>query len=101
MKTRKIQLELSEHTFAALEVLAVGLHLQSGNELTEQWEGYNRTNDDFAPAVRQLLVQIANLTSTGVLRSGSWERDVVDSLTGWDGTFNRGMFSECIKDEFK
>ncbi|EMC9392928.1 hypothetical protein VO419_004801 [Vibrio parahaemolyticus] len=101
MKTRKIQLELHEHTFAALEALAVGLHLQEGNEIDKDWEGYDKTKDDFAPAVRKLLVQIANSVSTGVVRPGAWERSVVDSLTGWDGTFNRGMLAECIKDDFK
>ena len=85
MKTKKIQLELNEHTFAALEVLAVGLYLQEGKELTEEWKGYNKTKDDFSPAVRDLLVQISDSISTGVVRSGSWERGVVDSLTflGW------------------
>ncbi|EGR3179507.1 hypothetical protein LCX91_004942 [Vibrio parahaemolyticus] len=101
MKTRKIQLELHEHTFAALEALAFGLHIQDGNEITEEWKGYNKSKDDFSPAVRELLVQIANSVSTGVVRPGSWERGVVDSLTGWDGTFNRGMLAECIKDDFK
>ncbi|MDO6543481.1 hypothetical protein [Photobacterium sanguinicancri] len=101
MKTRKMQLELNEHTFAALEVLAVGLHLQENNVLDKNWDGYDEKNDDFSPAVRALLVRMSNSVSTGVVRSGSWEREVVDSLTGWDGTFNRGMFAECIKDDFK
>lgn len=100
MKTRTIQLELSEHTFAVLEVLAFGLYLQEGNDKVLSWEGYDKKKDDFAPAVKGLLVQVSNSLSTGVVRPNSWERDVVDSLTGWDGTFNRGMFAECIKDDF-
>ncbi|MER0268412.1 hypothetical protein ABRZ87_08500 [Vibrio vulnificus] len=101
MKTKKIHLELHEHTFAALEVLAFGLYLQDGNQISDEWKGYDKANDDFSPAVCDLLVQIANSVSTGVVRPSSWERDVVDSLTGWDGTFNRGMLAECIKDDFK
>lgn len=101
MKTRKVQLELNEHTFAVLETLAVGLHLQENNELDENWDGYDKKKDDFAPAVRALLVRMSNSVSTGVVRPASWERQVVDSLTGWDGTFNRGMLAECVKDDFK
>lgn len=46
-----------------------------------------------------LIVDIAGSIATGVLRPGSWERGVVDSLTGSQGTYNEGMLSESIKDE--
>ncbi|MEF1204334.1 hypothetical protein [Photobacterium damselae] len=48
-----------------------------------------------------MLADIAGSIATGVRRPGSWERSVVDSLTGWQGTYNAGMLSELIKDEIK
>ncbi len=101
MKTRKLQIELSEHTFAYLEMLAYGLAVERKDlpENIKEWKGFDKSKDDFAPAVRKLIVEMCNSVSTGVSRPASWEREVVGSLTGWDGTFNRGMLAECIKAE--
>lgn len=95
-KTKKIMLELDEQTFAKLELLAFGLHLED-EELTPL--KHDKKKDDFAPMVKDLLVGIADSLADGVMRSGAWEHDVVRSLTGWQGTYNPGMAAECIKDE--
>ncbi|MCG9785410.1 hypothetical protein L1D52_24175 [Vibrio brasiliensis] len=101
METRKLQIEISAETFAFLEMLAYGLHIENSpeGEGVSEWEGYDKRKDDFAPAVRNLIQDIAGQIATGVRRPGAWEREVVDSLTGWQGTFNRGMLADCIKDE--
>lgn len=104
-KTRKLVVELPESTFAYLEMLAFGLELESREHLSEDkqdmsdWDGFDKAKNDFAPAVRELLVSVANSVATGVARPGSWERGVVDSLTMWQGTYNKGMLAECIKEE--
>ncbi|MGR5116982.1 hypothetical protein [Photobacterium damselae] len=96
---RKLQIELSDETFAYLEMLAFGLELEENNEVKEDWEGFNKQKNDFSPAVRSLLVDIADSIATGVSRPGSWERQVVDQLTGWNGTYNKAMLADCIKEE--
>lgn len=104
VKTRKLQIELSEDTFAYLEMLAFGLAIERGEDPASKgndWKGFDKQRDDFGPAVRELLQSVANSVSTGVARPGAWEREIVDSLTGWEGTFNRGMLAECIKDDVK
>ncbi|MFZ3467356.1 hypothetical protein [Vibrio harveyi] len=98
--TRKLQIELSDKTFAYLEMLAFGLELErTGKDDLSDWKGFDKQRNDFGPGVRELLQEIAGSIATGVDRPGSWERGVVDSLTGWQGTYNKGMLSECIKDE--
>jgi hypothetical protein len=98
--TRKLQIELSDETFAYLEMLAFGLELErTGKDDLSDWKGFDKQRNDFGPGVRELLREIAGSIATGVDRSGSWERSVVDSLTGWQGTYNKGMLAECIKDE--
>ena len=101
MITRKLQIELDEKTFAYLELLAFGIHIESGQESEDitKWSGHDKKRDDFGPAVRELIQEIAGSIASGVRRPGSWEREVVGSLTGWQGTLNRGMLAECIKDE--
>lgn len=98
---RKLQIELDETTFAYLEMLAFGLQLERKPESEDiaEWSGFDKKRNDFAPGVRELIVDVANSLAAGVRRPGAWEREVVDSLTGWQGTFNPGMLSECIKDE--
>lgn len=96
---KKIMLELDDHTFAFLEMLAIGLELQENDTIDPSWNGFSQKYDDFSPAVRLLITNIANSVATGVRRSGSWEREVVDQLTGWDGTYNKGLLSELIRDE--
>ena len=97
--SRKLQIELSDETFAYLEMLAFGLELEANGTVDEDWKGFNKEKNDFSPAVRSLIVDIAGAIATGVRRPGSWERGVVDSLTGWQGTYNKGMLAESIKDE--
>lgn len=92
-------LELDDHTFALLEMLAVGLELQQNDSIPADWNGFSEKNNDFTPAVRELIKYISQSLAVGVRRPGSWERGVVDSLTGWDGTFNQGMLNPLIKDE--
>jgi len=94
--TRKLVIELSDHTFQVLEGLAFGLMIEDTEgdperrELRKR-EIWNKTNDDFAPGVRELLTKAAGLMSAGTFRPGCWEREVLASLTGYEGTFNRGM----------
>ncbi|WP_162270746.1 hypothetical protein, partial [Photobacterium aquimaris] len=95
----KIMLELDDKTFAFLEMLAVGLELEANDKIDADWKGFNKEKNDFSPAVRALLVNIANSVATGVRRSGSWEREIVDSLTGWQGTYNKMTLADCIKEE--
>ncbi len=98
--SRKLQIELSDETFAYLEMLAFGLEVErSEKDDLGDWKGFDKQKNDFGPAVRELLQEIAGSVATGVRRSGSWERSVVDSLTGWQGTYNRGMLADCIKNE--
>ncbi|CCN92053.1 conserved protein of unknown function (plasmid) [Vibrio nigripulchritudo SFn27] len=98
--TRKLQIELSDETFAYLEMLAFGLELErTDKDDLSDWKGFDKQRNDFGPGVRELLQEIAGSIATGVDRPGSWERGVVDSLTGWQGTYNKGMLAECIKDE--
>ncbi|HAS6106959.1 TPA: hypothetical protein I7130_21490 [Vibrio vulnificus] len=98
--TRKLQIELSDETFAYLEMLAFGLELErSGKDDLSDWKGFDKHKNDFAPAVRELLQEMADSMAAGVRRPGSWERSYIVSLTGWQGTYNKGMLAECIKDD--
>ena len=99
MNKKKIILNLSEETFQYLEVLAFGLNLEQhdGNQDNKELlNGHNKQNDDFAPLVSRMIEDIAVSLADGVRRPGAWERNVVNSLTGWNGTVNRGMFGELI-----
>lgn len=95
--SRKIVLELNDETFGLLEALAFGLHLEDP-DLNET--GYVKSRDDFGDGVRRLLVDAADSMAAGVRRPGSWERGTVESLTGWQGTYNWGMLADCVKPYF-
>ena len=95
--SKKITIELDEQTFAYLEMLAYGLEIENSGKVDNDWKGFNKAKNDFSPAIRDLLVDVAGSMADGVRRSGSWERGVVDQLTGWNGTYNKGMVSDCIK----
>lgn len=98
--SKKLVLNLSDDAFQHLEVLAFGLNRQHypDQPKNEQLiDGHNKQNDDFGPLVSRLLEGVANSLADGVRRPGSWERGVLDSLTGWDGTINRGMFGDMVK----
>lgn len=103
IKTRKLMIELDERTFALLEVLAFGMKIEEmpeGEEISaDNWDGYDKKKDDFAPAVRSLIEDVAGSLATGVRRPGAWERQTVEMLTGWGGMYNPGMAAECIKEE--
>lgn len=105
IKNRKLMIELDENTFAFLEMLAFGIEIEQRENLPEDkkdmsdWSGFDKKKNDFAPAVRALLENVAGSLATGIRRPGSWERQAVDMLTGWNGTYNRGMLAECIKAE--
>ena len=97
--SKKITLDLDQATFEYLEVLAYGLNqeLYDGDKGNEALlAGYAKEKDDFAPLVSKLLEKIAGSLADGVRSPSSWEREIVDSLTGWDGTVNRGMFGETV-----
>ena len=90
---------LSEDTFQYLEVLAVGLLLEQNpgaDRATLLADKVNKA-DDFVPAVASLLEGIANSFAEGTRRADSWEREVVEKVTGWDGTVNRGMFGDRVE----
>ncbi len=96
---KQITLNLDQATFEYLEVLAYGLNqeLHKGDkENKELLTGHDQEKDDFAPLVSKLLEKISSSLADGVRRPSSWEREIVDSLTGWDGTVNRGMFGETV-----
>lgn len=96
---KKIKLKLDQATFEYLEVLAYGLNQEhhDGNKINDELlAGYDAKNDDFAPLVRQLLEKITLTLAEGVMNPSSWEREVVEALTGWEGTINRGMFGETV-----
>ena len=96
---KEITLNLDQATFEYLEVLAFGLNQEVHNgdkENEDLLAGHDKIKDDFAPLVTKLLEKIADSLADGVRRPNSWEREIVDSLTGWDGTVNRGMFGASI-----
>lgn len=96
---KQIILNLDQATFEYLEVLAYGLnqeHNEGDKENPELMAGFNNDKNDFAPLVSTLLEKIAGSLADGVRNPSSWERNTVDSLTGWDGTVNRGMFGETV-----
>ena len=102
-KPRRLVIELPEHTFQLLEVLCVGMKREDWERWpnSKSWadeleELADKKNDNFAPGVRALVVSLINSLSTGVERSGSWERGCLDSLTGWDGLLIPKMFGELV-----
>lgn len=98
---KKIVLNLSDHTFQHLEALAVGLNRERNeNRDNDDFRaGINKENDDFGPLVSRLLEEVADSLSTGVERSGSWERSTLDSLLGWQGCLVPAMFGELVSKE--
>ena len=96
---RRMTLTLSEDTFQYLEVLAVGLLLERNPNADREMLLQDKVNkaDDFVPAVASLLEEIANSFAEGTRRPDSWEREVVEKATGWDGTINRGMFGDKVE----
>jgi len=99
-KNRKLVLNISEHTFQYLEVLAFGLNCEKyPNDRKNEalTKGFNKKDDHFAPLVSRLLEDVAASLATGTRRPGSWERDVISSLTGWEGTVNKGMFGNLVE----
>lgn len=96
---RKMTVTLSEETFQYLEVLAVGLLLERNPNADRTALLSDKVNkaDDFVPAVSSLLEEVANSFAEGTRRPDSWEREVVEKVTGWDGTVNRGMFGDKVE----
>jgi hypothetical protein len=97
--TKKLILNLDDETFQWLEVLAFGLNIEEypdDRKNEKLMKGHNKKNDDFAPLVSRLMEDVACSFATGVRRSGSWERGTVDALTGWDGTYAKGMFGDLV-----
>lgn len=96
---RRMTVTLSEDTFQYLEVLAVGLLLEQNPGVDRATLLADKVNkaDDFVPAVASLLEDIANSFAEGTRRPDSWEREVVEKVTGWDGTVNRGMFGDKVE----
>lgn len=95
---QKIMLNLDDETFQYLEVLAVGLNFEQHDSKDNEafQKGHNKEKDHFGPLVSRMLEGIAESLASGVRRSGSWERNCIESLTGWDGTINRGMFGPLV-----
>ena len=97
--TKTLVLNLEEKTFQLLEVLAFGLNIEkfpNDENSRELINGYNDEGDHFAPLVSRLLEDIAESLAAGVQRPGFSERDCLESLTGWQGTLNRGMFGPLV-----
>jgi hypothetical protein len=99
---KKLTIELDDNTFAWLEVLAVGLAKE--NESVSDYQAAiehmtRKQHDDFGAGISQLLTSVAGSLATGVKRSGSWERETLSSLTGYQGTYVRSMFDKCIEEE--
>ncbi len=101
---KKITIELEDTTFAWLEVLAVGLakeQLNDGEYQQRISEMASGGGDNFEQGVAELVADFANSLSDGVKRSGSWERQCLNQLTGYDGTYVSGSFDESIKEDAK
>ena len=104
MAKKKIVLELHEQTFAWLEVLVISLAKEqlSAEEYQKRIIEMSRLGeDDFGKGVSDLLVQIADSLSNGVRRPGSWERQCLSALTGYDGGYVAGTFADCIVEDAK
>lgn len=98
--TQHLMLKLDDETFQYLEVLAYGLNQErfNGDKHNETlMAGFNKPQNHFGPLVSRLLEDMARSVATGVRRPGSWERGCLDSLTGWQGTVNRGMFGPLVE----
>jgi hypothetical protein len=102
-ETRKIILNLDDATFQYLEVLAVGLleEEHDGDKHSNAFKkdlaaGHNKTKNDFGPLVSKMLEEITQSLADGVRRNGSWERGVVESLTGWESTVCPDMFGDKV-----
>ena len=101
---KEITLKLDDKTFAWLEVLVVGLAKENldEKEFSARLSDIScKDNDDFGKGIKDLLEDIAGSLADGVKRSGSWERQCISSLTGYNGTYVPDMFDTCIKDEAK
>ena len=94
-KKRDLRISLDLKTFQYMEALVVGLHrqkLESGEITRTEYQSLidksiSVKHDDFGKGVSDLLEHVALVIASGVGRGGSWERDIILSLTGWDGTF--------------
>jgi hypothetical protein len=98
----KLEIELNEKTFAWLEILASGLAKETlSNEDFKQRmaEMSNDSMENLSVGVADILENVAESLATGVKRKGSWERNCVQSLTGYQGTYIPEMFHDCIKEE--
>lgn len=92
---KRVTLNLTDETFALLEVLAIGLARENNQDIIS-----NKQNDNFSPMVSGLLSSVADSLSTGIIRPGSWERDILYSLTGWNNTYVPAMVDDCVKSYF-
>lgn len=104
MKTKRITIDVSPETFAWLEVLAVGLACKDNGDDIDARNAdiksmYRKTQNDFGKGVSDLLEKAAYSFVDGVKRSGSWERQVLLSLFGYDGEYLPNTISDVIKEE--
>ena len=84
-----ITLELTLHpeTYKLLEALAYSLkwYEETDEADTELAEGWCSLNKNYSPLLTSFLTDVCDSLSTGVRRPGSWEREVILMLTGWNG----------------
>ena len=88
-KEQTITLELTLHseTYNLLEALAYSLKwheetLEADNDISDGWCSLKK---NFSPLLGNFLADVCDSLSTGVRRPGSWEREAVLMLTGWNG----------------
>ena len=80
-------LTLHPETYKLLEALAYSLKwyeqtLEADNDIADGWCSLNK---NFSPLLANFLTDVCDSLSTGVRRPGSWEREVILMLTGWNG----------------
>lgn len=69
--TRKIEVELNEETAKIFEVFIKQMKQENNPFATE--------------TIEELISQFVYSLSDGIRRSGSWERELITMLTGWNG----------------
>lgn len=103
---KKLTIELSDSTFNWLEQLAYGLaseeHGPGSDALQARMKSMTREeHDDLGDGVRDIIEQAVESMACGVARQGSWERQLLESLFAYEGTYSPHLFDESNKEEAK
>lgn len=104
MKTKRITIDVTPEAFAWLEVLAVGLASKENGDDIDALNAdiksmYRKAQNDFGKGVSDLLEKAAYSFVTGVKRGGSWERQILLSLFGYNGEYLPSTIADVIKED--